>query len=146
METLIIISVILIWILIFSWALIPKIKKDILQIKAGQNINHSKEIIIVLAKLTPLAAIVCKFSSVPWALAIALVLMMLMFQYNLLFDGLLNRGRGLDFFHVSKPDYASKSATERFFSQLPEWGVIAVKLFGTITSTVIYFVTSKFIL
>ncbi len=144
MQTFITITVMILWITSFAVAIIPKIKLDSEEIKAGENINHSKEIIPVMVKLIPLAAVLCRFSGLPWFLSIPLIAVMFIFHYNFLFDGLLNRARGLNFFHVSKPNYVGKAGTERFFSQLPEWGVIAIKVFGTASTTIIYFVTSNF--
>jgi hypothetical protein len=129
----------------FVGALVSKVAADIRQINEGIVIDHKKEawqyFWLLLFSITGLIV----FCGLSWFGRIILPLVLIWFCWVTFFDGTLNLKRGLSFFHVSRANYQGKAITEKFWSALPQWAVVGVKIAGVSVTIILYILNFKFI-
>jgi hypothetical protein len=109
----------------------------------GINIDHKKEAWKYYRWLAIPIPFMAFFCSLNWVYSIALSTAILGFLWILLFDGFYNLRRSKKFFFVNRVDYPQKSIADRFWSLMPTWAMIAIKVTGVISTLTLYILKFK---
>lgn len=111
-------------------------------LEAGVNIDHKRGAILraigLLFSLIPLT-LYSKGKGVNILLAGFLSTLLIGFNYLNFFDGFYNIFRGYGWFFTGSEDGSADAITDNFFQAIPLWLHATIKIIGSLTSILIYY-------
>lgn len=123
--------------ILFISVLVIKLGTNLHKFHSRKPVNHSKEAVYVIAALLPSVFLFSFEIDSVWNITLAVVLLMLFFNFWHLFDGLYNVCRGENWWFNGSKD-PDDSKLDRLLMLIPVWLQAVIKVGGSLLFIFLY--------